>query len=108
MESEIRSAARHDAGGGKPWEARMARFVVDLGDIPLSDEEQNGIASAIHTAVIGHLATISNPGVHAATKTLNHAGMGFAPPSQPGTPKKPAKAALSAKPARRRTARTTG
>lgn len=82
----------------------MARFVVDLGDIPLTDEEHNGIASAIHAAVIGHLATIANPGVHAATKTLNHAGMGFAPPSEPGTPKKPAKA----KPATRGRARTTG
>lgn len=68
----------------------MARFVVDLGDIPLSDEEQNGIASAIHAAVIGHMATLSNPGIHAATKTLNHAGMGFAPPNPAEQPSKPA------------------
>lgn len=56
----------------------MARFVVDLGNVKLTDEEQSGIASAVHTAVIGHLATLANPGVHAATKTLNHAGMIFA------------------------------
>jgi hypothetical protein len=61
--------------------ANMARFVVDLGDLPLTAEEHNGIASAIHAAVIGHLAGASNPGLHAATKTLNHAGMGFAAPS---------------------------
>ena len=59
----------------------MARFVVDLGDVKLSDEEHNGIASAIHTAVIGQLAKVADPSAHAATKTLNHAGMGFAAPS---------------------------
>lgn len=57
----------------------MAKFVVDLGDLPMSDEEKSGIASAIHAAVIGHLATTSNAGLHAATKTLNHAGMLAAP-----------------------------
>ena len=57
----------------------MAKFTVDLGNLPLTDDEQNGIASAIHAAVIGHMATLANPGVHAATKTLNHAGMAFAP-----------------------------
>ncbi len=63
----------------------MARFVVDLGNVKLSDEEHNGIASAIHAAVIGHLASSTNPGLHAATKTLNHAGMGFAAPNPVAT-----------------------
>lgn len=71
----------------------MARFVVDLGDVSLSSDEHNAIASAIHTAVIGQLAKVSDPGVHAGTKTLHHAGMGFAPAAAAtaAKPKKPAK-----------------
>lgn len=53
----------------------MAKFVVDLGNVKMTDEEQNGIASAVHAAVIGRLASLSNPGLHDATKTLNRAGM---------------------------------
>jgi hypothetical protein len=73
-------------------EAEMARFVVDLGDVNLTGDEHNAIASAIHTAVIGQLAKVSDPGVHAGTKTLHHAGMGFtAPAAAAAKPKKPAR-----------------
>lgn len=70
----------------------MAKFTVDLGDVALTADEHNAIASAIHTAVIGQLANVADPAVHAGTKTLHHAGMGFAAPEGAAAkPKKPAK-----------------
>jgi hypothetical protein len=71
----------------------MARFVVDLGDVALTTDEHNAISSAIHTAVIGQLAKVSDPGVHSGTKTLHHAGMGFAPAAAAAAPAKAKKAA---------------
>ncbi|MBN8892859.1 MAG: hypothetical protein ABS99_06925 [Acetobacteraceae bacterium SCN 69-10] len=65
----------------------MARFVVDLGDVKLTDEEHNAMAGAIHSAVIGQLAKVSDSSVHTATKTLHRAGMGFAPADATATAK---------------------
>lgn len=35
----------------------MARFVVDLGDHPLTGEQHHAMASAIHGAVLSQIAT---------------------------------------------------
>jgi hypothetical protein len=35
----------------------MSRFVVDLGDVPITDAQKNAIASSIQQAVLSHLAT---------------------------------------------------
>ena len=34
----------------------MARFVVDLGDHPLTEEQHQKMAAAIHSAVLGQVA----------------------------------------------------
>jgi hypothetical protein len=105
----------------------MPRFVVDLGNVKLSEEEHSAIAGAIHSAVMSHLSKVSDPGAHHGTKTLTRAGMGFAPPpdspkppkatkatksttaakpaaaDKPAKPAKPAKSAKPAKPAKSKT-----
>jgi hypothetical protein len=56
----------------------MARFVVDLGDVKLSSEQHTAIASAIHGAVLPHLAKL--PGVGGGqlmALTMSH-GVGIA------------------------------
>jgi hypothetical protein len=45
-----------DASGSKPKGDIMARFVVDLGNMRLSDAQRNAIAGAIQQAVLMQLA----------------------------------------------------
>ena len=40
----------------------MTKFVVDLGDVPVSDDQKRQIAGAIHAAVAPHIANLKHPG----------------------------------------------
>lgn len=71
----------------------MSKLTIDLGDVKLSDKEHQSLVSAVHAAVVSHLAASSNAAVHQASKHLHDMGMGLAA----AAPAKAAKAKPAAK-----------
>jgi hypothetical protein len=49
------------AGGFRGRKA-MTKFVVDLGNTQLTQDQKDRISGAIHAAVLPHIATLPNPG----------------------------------------------
>lgn len=66
------------------------KLTIDLGDVAMTPDEHQALVGAVHAAVVSHLAKSTNPGVHAATKSLHEMGMGLTAAAPAAPAKKPA------------------